>query len=103
MGDGHLVINEIFGQSELGFVVRMRRIYAIGEKDVFRSQRGHLTRASTKKISAVRTAKLTPIFQFKLAQLFAYQFSRVGLPDAFKEMHSMVLDDLALTFTETAP
>ncbi len=103
MGDGHLVINEVIGKRELGFVVRMRRIYSIDERDYFRSRRQHLTSKSTKAMCAVRMAKLTPIFQFKLAQLFAYQFSRVGLPDAFKDMHSMVIDDLADKFLEIAP
>jgi len=103
MGDGHLVINEIIGKGDLGFVVRMRRIYSIDERDYFRSRRLQLTSPFNKPICAVRMAKLTPIFQFKLAQLFAYQFSRVGLPDAFKDMHSMVIDDLADKFLEKAP
>ena len=100
MGDGHLVINELLSEAEMGFVVRMRRIYSLDEGLCFKSERQFLTKSTQPDFAAIRICKLSGVFQFKLAQLFAYQFSRVGLPDEFREMHSLVLDDVAKSFLE---
>lgn len=100
MGDGHLVINELYGEREMGFVVRMLRIYSIDEKLCFNSERRYHTGNSQPDVAAIRLCRLSGVFQFKLAQQFAYQFSRVGLPDEFREMHSLVLNDIAAGFSE---
>ena len=95
MGDGHLVLNQIRGIDELGFVVRTRRIYSIDVNNCYRSEPEERIGNTGKGNAAIRISKLSPVFQFKLAQLFAYQFSRVGLPDEFGQFRQLVLEELA--------
>lgn len=95
LGEGHLFINEIRGMRQLGYVIRMRRIYSLEEDRIFRSPKDYLLSDRTGSSCGIRTCRLSGVFQFKLAQLFAYQFSRIGLPDEFREMHSLILEDTA--------
>ena len=99
MGDGHLLLNEIYGRGQLGYVIRMRRIYSIPEENCFLSERGLKTSGRDAANCAFRIATLADQMRFKLLQLFAYQFSRVGLPDEFREVRELVLEDLARDIT----
>lgn len=95
MGDGHFFINEITGDARLGFVIRMRRICSLESSNCYRSRSQQLKEDYKGKASAYRIATLTPPFKFRLAQIFAYQFSRVGLPDEISELRSLVIEDAA--------
>jgi hypothetical protein len=92
MGDGHFFVNEITGLQELGFVVRMRRIYAINAEDVHPSTHLWMIAHDPRKLQAVRIAKLSSLYRFKVAQLFAYQFSRIGLPDEITELNQVAVE-----------
>ncbi|MGT2439080.1 hypothetical protein ACU4GH_28585 [Bradyrhizobium betae] len=91
MGEGHFFINEIAGLQEIGFVVRMTRIYGIDADDVFPSLPQLAIAGDQARVSAVRIAKLTNVYRFKIAQLFAYQFSRIGLPDEITELNEVAV------------
>ena len=95
LAEGHLFLNEIFGRSQLGFVIRLRRIYAIDRRNYFKSESDFLLSSLSPDQCAIRLAKLTSIFQYKLLQLFALQFSRIGLPDELTHMHQLVIADAA--------
>lgn len=85
MGDGHFFINEIAGVTSVGFVARMRRIYSIAAEFVFPSISAfRLANPTSEAVYAIRIARLSHLYRFKIAQLFAYQFSRIGLPDDLK-------------------
>jgi len=47
-------------------------------------------------IFAIRIAKLTNLYRFKVAQLFAYQFSRIGLPDEITALNEVAVQAAVL-------
>jgi hypothetical protein len=81
LGDGHFFLNEIHGLSNVGFVARMRRIYSVDAECIFPSRSEFISRSKNSPLHGVRIAKLTNLYRFKVAQLFALQYSRIGLPD----------------------
>ena len=93
MGDGHFFISEIVGNAGIGFVIRMRRIYTIDADCCFPSQSSRLASTAGDRLTAFRVARLAPPFRFKLAQLFAYQFSRIGLPDEVTALSGLAIED----------
>jgi hypothetical protein len=98
MGDDHFFLSEIVGENKIGFVIRMRRIYTIEADRCFTSEaelRAKLTGSGT---AAGRKARLTPLYQFKVAQMFASQYSRIGLPNEITQLSQLVIDDLAQQF-----
>lgn len=92
--EGHLFINEILGLDDIGFVIRMRRIYSIPENLCFRSMAEQRAQGSDPSRSAVRISRLTPFYRFRMAQLFAYQFSRIGLPDEITALRELSIENL---------
>jgi cellobiose-specific phosphotransferase system component IIA len=100
MGDGHFFISEIVGQEEVGFVVRMQRIFSLPENRVFSSKMLHKTYNEIENRTAYRIAKLTPLYRFKVIQLFSHQFSRVGLPNQISDLSSLAVDDLVAGIVE---
>ena len=44
--------------------------------------------------TAVRIARFTPLYRFKILQLFAHQYSRVGLPDEINDLGDLAIDDV---------
>ena len=102
MTDGHFFISEIVGESDIGFVIRMRRIYTIDAKCCFTSVAGQRASSSGVGHTAVRVARLTPLYQFKMAQLFAHQFSRIGLPDEVSALSQLAIADMASQLTKVA-
>ena len=102
IGEGHLFINEIYGRRKLGYVVRMRRIYSIPEDRCFTSERALRTSGIEADDNAFRIAALETPMRVKLLQMFAHQFSRVGLPDEFVEVRRLVFEDLANEMTNGA-
>lgn len=89
--ESHLFISEIPGEVELGFLVRLKRIYSMEERDCFKSKAQHNARAPDIGWSAYRTAKLTGPMKYKFVHLFAHQFSRVGLPDETESYANLVV------------
>ena len=57
-------------------------------------------KSSETNSSAIRIAKFSKIYQFKLAQLFALQFSKIGLPDEISKLSSLVTDELVVKLTK---
>ena len=100
MGEGHFFVSEIVGEEDIGFVVRMRRIYTIEAQNCYRSVAGQISGSDGSEQTAVRTARLTPLYAFKVAQLFAQQYSRVGLPNEIMELGSLAIDDLVTRISE---
>jgi hypothetical protein len=99
MGESHFFISELAGSNSVGFVLRMRRIYSISEDCVFLSSSDQKSKSRGKVATALRIARLSPLYRFKVLQLFAHQFSRVGLPDEVTALSSLAIDDLVLQFT----
>lgn len=99
MGDGHFFISDLVDHPALGFVIRMRRVYAIAEDQCFRSVAEQRSRSTGAETTAVRIGRLTPLYRFKVLQLFAQQFSRIGLPDDVTATSSLAIDDLVAAIT----
>jgi hypothetical protein len=95
MGDGHFFISDLVGHAEVGFVIRMRRIYTIPEAFYFTSVASQRSLSDGRSITAARFARLTPLYQFKVAQLFAQQYSRIGLPDEITALSDVAIEVLA--------
>ena len=102
MGDGHFFISDVVDHTEVGFVIRMRRIYTISEGRCFTSVASQRTSSDGKEITAVRFARLTPLYQFKVAQLFAHQYSRIGLPDDITALSDLAIEALASHISSVA-
>jgi hypothetical protein len=98
MGEGHFFISDLVVEHSVGFVVRMRRIYTMPEKDYFVSESEQRSRSQGDRPTAVRIARLTELYRFKVLQLFAQQYSRVGLPDEVTALSVLAIDDLVQTF-----
>src|SRR5690606_4470775 len=94
MGDGHFFISELIDDTNVGFVVRMRRIYTLPEVDYFVSTSEQRSQSEGDRPTAVRVGRLTGLYRFKLLQLFAQQYSRIGLPDDVTALGSLAIDDL---------
>lgn len=94
MGDGHFFISELVDHDGIGFVIRMRRIYSIPEELCFRTFAEQQASSGANDTTAVRIGRLTPLYRFKVLQLFAQQFSRVGLPDHVTALSDLAIDDL---------
>lgn len=99
IGEGHFFLNEIYGLDGIGFVVRMRRIYSIPEQYCFRSTAEHRKGGCDPQFAAIRIAKLTPLYRFKVTQLFAYQYSRVGLPDEITALKDLAIENMVEELT----
>ena len=96
--DSHLFISEIPSATEMGFLVRLRRIHSMDESHCFKSEAQHCARAKDIGWSAYRIARLTGPMKYKLVHLFAHQFSRVGLPTDTESYASLVVQ----AFVESA-
>lgn len=94
MGDGHFFISDLFGHEELGFVVRMRRVLSIAENRCFRSTAEQRATTAGFETTAVRVARLTPLYRIKLLQIFAQQFTRIGLSDDVTALSDIAIDDI---------
>jgi hypothetical protein len=100
MGEGHFFLSEVLGLSDLGFVIRMRRIYSIPDECIFTSVSAQRSSMIDDQPTAVRFARLTPLYRFKVIQVFAHQFSRVGLPDEITALSGLAVDDLVNSITQ---
>lgn len=103
MGEGHYFLSELAGMLDLGFVIRMRRVYSISAAHCFRSESESLKSPLGSDPWAVRIARLTAPFRYRIAQLFAQQFSRIGLPDEITQLSSLALSDVVRQISEKKP
>lgn len=99
MGEGHFFISDLVDEKSVGFVIRMRRIYTIPELDYFVSTSGQMSESQGDRPTAVRVARLTERYRFKVLQLFSQQYSRIGLPDDVTELSALAIDDLVVKFS----
>ncbi|MGO3744865.1 MAG: hypothetical protein ACTJG9_05730 [Alcaligenes aquatilis] len=93
LGEGHLFMSEIKGDDDIGFVVRLRRIYSIEANNCFKSFSDYQARKKSHGDHAYRLCRLSPNYKFKLAQLFALQFSRIGLPNELINLSKLALEN----------
>ncbi|MCB0361003.1 MAG: hypothetical protein KDD44_15245, partial [Bdellovibrionales bacterium] len=75
-----------------------RRIYTLPVAQYFVSESEQKSQSTGDRPTAVRIARLTELYRFRLIQLFAYQFSRVGLPDEVTALSALAVDDLVQRF-----
>jgi hypothetical protein len=94
MGDSYFFLSEIKGEEKIGFVVSMRRIYSLEEVNCFQSESDLRISRKSDYGCAFRIARLSPHYKFKLAQLFAYQYSRIGLPDEITALSEVVISEM---------
>ncbi len=99
MGDGHFFFTEIVGESDVGFVVRLRRIYTLPEHCVFASNAEKMSHSDGLHDTAFRVSQFTSICRFKIVQLFSQQYSRIGLPDELSDLGALAIDDIVQTLT----
>jgi hypothetical protein len=95
LGDAHFMLSSIAGQAGIGYIIRLRRIYSIEESCCFRSKKEYLLSSTSSPIKAYRTARLTPTYKYKAAQMLAHQLSRIGLDDSLTQLNELAVDDLA--------
>lgn len=94
LGDGHFFINELPTEKDIGFIVKLRLIQTIKESHCYHSHSHMMSRPSTSTMSAFRVGRLSETYRFKIAQSFAFHFSRIGLPDDITALNSICFDDL---------
>ncbi|UVL32980.1 hypothetical protein LOY43_18610 [Pseudomonas sp. B21-041] len=94
LGEGHLMISCIVGIEGLGFVMRMKRVFSLCKELCFRSSAEHLIKSSEDTVSAVRVARLTSTYKYKAAQIFAQNFTRIGLSDEVSRLNDLAIMDI---------
>lgn len=99
MGDGHFFVSDLVGHAALGFVVRLRRVHVIAIEDVFKATSDQRSQSDGERPSAVRVGRFTPLYRFRVLQLFAQQYSRVGLPDELSTLSELAVEDLVVAYT----
>lgn len=99
MGEGHFFISDLVGSASVGFVIRMRRIYTIPMEDLYASTSEQMSKSPGDRLTAVRVARLTQLYRVKVIQLFAQQYSRVGLPDDVTVLSKIAIEDLVEKLT----
>lgn len=102
IGDGHFFISDLVDHDDIGFIVRMRRVYAIADDAYYCTIAEQRSRSSGGSSTAVRIGRLTELYRVKVLQLFAQQFSRIGLPDEITSLSDLAVEDLAASITKVA-
>lgn len=101
LGEGHLMISSIVGVEELGFVMRMKRVLSICQELCFRTSAEHLIKSSEDTVSAVRIARLASTYKYKAAQVFAQNFTRIGLSDEVSRLNDLAILDIVENLRKT--
>jgi len=97
MGSDHFFVTEIRNDDSIGFVVRMRRIYTIPAESCFKTN-SDFESSKSNGFSGYRICRLTPYYKFKVSQLFAHQFTRIGLPDQTTKLSELAIADISNHF-----
>jgi len=100
IGEGNLFFSEIKGVRDLGFVIRSNRIYSISEKQCHKEFSQFQAYGSDKETNVYRIGKFSAIYQMKIAQTFAYQYSRIGLSNEITNLSTIAIDALCHKFLE---
>ena len=79
---------------QVGWNVLLGRQKNSQVKSLVTSTSSQRANSDGKSTTAVRFARLTPLYQFKVAQLFAQQFSRIGLPDDITALADVAVEVL---------
>lgn len=103
LGDGNFFISDLVDHDEVGFVIRMRRIYTIPERLYFPSIAAQRAHSGIDNTTAVRVARLTSLYRFKVLQLFAQQYSRIGLPDDVTALGDLAIEHLVSQLSQVIP
>ncbi|MCW3587165.1 hypothetical protein K6Y74_27760 [Burkholderia cenocepacia] len=93
LGDGHFFVTDLKGDNSVGFVIRMRRIHSIDARRCFSAYSALQSTERGTEASAYRLSRFTPHYKFKIAQIFAQQYSRIGLPDELTALSSLAIDN----------
>ena len=101
LGEGHLMISSIAGVEGLGFVMRMKRVFSICQELCFKSPAEHLIKSSEDSVSAVRIARLASTYKYKAAQVFAQNFTRIGLSDEVSRLNDLAILDIVENLRKT--
>lgn len=95
LGEGHMMISSIMGTSDLGFVIRMKRVFSIDRTLCFESLADHLMHFRDYDApAAVRVARLASPYKYKLGQIFAQSFTRIGLSDEISRLSDLAILDI---------
>lgn len=65
LSDGHFFVSELVEQDEIGFVIRMRRIYSLSEDRIFRTIADQRARSDGNSLTGARIARLIPPFSLQ--------------------------------------
>lgn len=96
LGEGHMMISSVVGLPDLGFVLRMKRVFSIDKNSCYKLASDYLIGSpGDESIAAVRAARLTPTYKYKAAQIFANSFSRIGLSDEITRLNDLAILDIA--------
>lgn len=95
LGEGHLMISSVAGISDLGFVMRTKRVFSIDQALCFKSMAEHLLKSKDDDaVAAVRVARLASTYKYKAAQIFAQSFSRIGLSDEITRLNDLAIMEI---------
>lgn len=95
LGEGHMMISSITGTSDLGFIIRMKRVFSIDRILCFESPAVHLLNfRDYESPAAVRVARLASPYKYKLGQIFAQSFTRIGLSDEISRLSDLAILDI---------
>ena len=95
LGEGHMMISSVMGISDLGFVIRMKRVFSIDQAFCFKSASDHLLYfRDYDAIAAVRVARLASTYKYKFGQVFAQSFTRIGLSDEISRLSDLAIVDI---------
>lgn len=95
LGEGHMMISSVVGIPDLGFVVRMKRVFSIDQNLCFRTSADYLLRfRDYDAAAAVRVARLASTYKYKFGQLFAQSFTRIGLSDEISRLSDLAIMEI---------
>lgn len=91
----HFFIPELPNQYHLGYVIRLKRIYSISENQCSTSPLPPKSAEIQGLSYGVRIGRLSANVRYRIIQLFAIQFSRIGLPNEIDILSDYTLNDTA--------
>lgn len=99
-GDSHFYISELHGHKEVGYIIRLRRIHALPSGLCYKDEASCAANSTKDQIIAIRIAKLSILMKVRLMQMFAIQYTRIGLPNDLHELQEIAVGDLAQKIAE---
>lgn len=93
LAGSHVFVNEIQGESQIGFAIRMRRIHSLPEAHSFKSLADSKFRNELTAPYGYRIASFTSLIRFKVIHHFVQQYSRIGLPDDLHALEELAVEE----------